>query len=46
MHDPRNAYRQYFDNDIRTLKLIRIMWMLDMPLDDIRRVMDGSEVLP
>lgn len=46
MRDPGNAYRQYSENDIRTLKLIRILRMLDMPLDDIRRIVEGSEVLP
>lgn len=46
MRDPGNAYRQYSENDIRTLKLIRILRMLDMPLEEIRRVADGSEVLP
>ena len=39
-----NAYRQYSAEDVRTLKLIRALRMLDMPLEDIRAVLNG--VLP
>lgn len=44
--DPNNDYRQYSDKDLHTLKLIRILRMLDMPLDDIRSVMEGTATLP
>ena len=45
-----NAYRDYTAGDIRTLKLIRMLRMLDMPLPVIQRVLNGeqplSEALP
>lgn len=44
--DPNNAYRRYSDSDLRTLKLIRMLRMLDMPLDDIRLVLEGTVFLP
>lgn len=44
--NPNNGYRQYSDNDLHTLKLIRILRMLDMPLDDIRSVLEGTAALP
>ena len=37
-----NAYRQYSAEDVRTLKLIRALRMLDMPLEDIRAVLNGT----
>lgn len=36
-----NDYREYSQEDIKTLKWIRAMRMLDMPLEDIRRVLSG-----
>lgn len=44
--DPNNDYRLYSDKDLHTLKLIRMLRMLDMPLDDIRAVLDGVSALP
>lgn len=44
--DPENDYRIYTDADVRTLKLIRILRTLDMPLEEIRAVLDGSTPLP
>lgn len=44
--DRNNAYRQYSDKDLHTLKLIRMLRMLDMPLDDIRSVLEGTAALP
>lgn len=41
-----NSYRQYSEADIRTLKLIRMLRMLDMPLEDIRQVLQGTLSLP
>lgn len=46
LRDPNNDYRQYSDKDLRTLKLIRMLRMLDMPLDDIRSVLEGKAALP
>lgn len=37
-----NDYREYSEDDIRTLKLIRILRMLDMPLPQIRTVLAGD----
>ena len=44
--DPENDYRIYTEEDIRTLKLIRTLRMLDMPLEEIRDVLAGSLPLP
>lgn len=41
-----NDYREYGDEDIRTLKLIRALRMLDMPLEEIRAVLSGELPLP
>lgn len=40
--NPENDYRIYTDQNVRTLKLIRALRMLDMPLEDIRAVLRGS----
>ena len=40
-----NAYRDYTTGDIRTLKLIRMLRMLDMPLPVIQRVLNGEQPL-
>ncbi len=40
--DPQNGYRTYSENDIRTLKLIRMLRMLDMPVEEIRAVLQGT----
>lgn len=37
-----NSYREYTDEDIRTLKLIRMLRMTDMPLEEIRGILSGS----
>ncbi len=44
--DPENDYRTYTEEDLRTLKLIRALRTLDMPLEDIRAVLQGSLALP
>lgn len=36
-----NDYREYSQEDIKTLKWIRAMRMMDMPLEDIRQVLSG-----
>lgn len=49
LHPQRNRsndYREYRDEDIHTLKLIRALRMLDMPLEEIRAVLSGSLSLP
>lgn len=40
-----NDYREYNNADIERLKWIRAMRMLDMPLEDIRQVLDGETPL-
>lgn len=37
-----NDYREYFEEEIRQLKLIRTLRMVDMPLEQIREVLDGK----
>lgn len=37
-----NDYREYSEGDITTLKLIRALRMLDMPLEKIRDVLEGK----
>ena len=37
-----NDYREYSDGDIRRLQLIRALRMVDMPLEQIREVVDGE----
>ena len=39
--DPGNGYRIYSEELVRTLKLIRILRMLDMPVEEIRGVLRG-----
>lgn len=38
----RNSYREYSDEDILRLKQIRLFRKLGMPLDEIRRLLDGE----
>ncbi len=40
--DPGNDYREYTEGDIRTLKRIRLLRTLDMPLETIREVLRGN----
>ena len=40
--NPENDYREYTQEHILTLKQIRMMRMLDMPLDRIRQVLQGQ----
>ena len=40
--NPQNDYREYTREHIHTLKQIRMMRMLDMPLDRIRLVLQGQ----
>lgn len=43
--NPNNDYREYDQEDIRTLKLIRTMRMLDMPLEQIKEMLSGNLAL-
>ena len=43
--NPENDYREYGPEHIRILKCIRLMRMLDMPLDQIRSVLEGKTAL-
>ena len=38
----RNSYREYSDEDILRLKQIRLFRKLGMPLDEIRRLLEGE----
>ena len=40
-----NDYREYSEEDIHRLKLIRALRMVDMPLEQIREVVDGKMAL-
>jgi DNA-binding transcriptional MerR regulator len=40
-----NDYREYCEEDIRRLQLIRALRMVDMPLEQIREVVDGRTEL-
>ena len=40
--NPENDYRIYTDADVRTLKLIRVLRTLDMPVENIRAVLSGT----
>ena len=43
--NPENDYREYNEEHIRILKQIRILRMLDMPLETIQRVLSGDVTL-
>ncbi len=40
--DTGNAYRDYSEEDLRRLKLIKMLRMLDMPIKEIGQVLDGT----
>lgn len=42
IRNQENDYREYTEEDIRVLKTIRMLRMLDMPLEEIGKVLDGS----
>ena len=46
IRNPGNDYRNYSEEDIRILKLIRLLRTLDMPLEQVREVLRGSLPLP
>lgn len=43
--NPENDYRQYTEENMRTLKLIRVLRSVDMPVEDIRDVLQGKTAL-
>ena len=48
LHPARNQdndYRDYSPQDIQRLKLIRALRMVDMPLEEIQKVLDGTATL-
>lgn len=42
VRDTGNAYRDYSEEDVRRLKLIKMLRMLDMPLKEIGQVLSGD----
>ena len=40
--NPENEYRIYSQADVRTLKLIRMLRTLDMPVEEIGTVLNGT----
>lgn len=40
-----NDYREYSEEDVERLKMIRMLRMVDMPIDQIRKVLDGDLAL-
>lgn len=44
--NPENDYRNYGPEDVRKLKIIRMLRMLDMPLEDVSKVLSGKLTLP
>ena len=40
--NPENDYREYGENHVDILKRIRVMRMVDMPLDQIKQVLEGT----
>ncbi len=43
--NPDNGYREYSENDVRILKVIKMLRMLDMPLEQIKLVLHEKENL-
>lgn len=41
-HRTENGYRDYSDTDLEELKKIKLLRQLDMPLDSIRKLQQGS----
>lgn len=48
LHPERNElnnYRQYTQEDVKTLLIIKMLRKLDMPIEDIRKIFSGEEAL-
>lgn len=43
--DEVSGYRKYGENEIRKIKFIKMLRMLDMPLEEIRKVLEEQETL-
>lgn len=39
--DPRTGYRYYHSNQLERARMIRLLRSMDMPLDDVKRVLDA-----
>lgn len=42
VRNPENDYREYTDEDISRLQKIKLFRKLDMPIEEIRKLLDGS----
>lgn len=42
----RNNYREYTENDVRTLRIIKVLRKLDVSIDEIHRILSGETALP
>ena len=45
VRDSGNAYRDYSEEDVRRLKLIKMLRMLDMPIKEIEQVLNKQASL-
>lgn len=45
MRNEENAYRTYSEEDIRTLKIIKLFRKLDMPIEEIRKLLSSEVAL-
>lgn len=43
--NPKNDYREYSETEVETLKLIRVLRMLDVPLEEVKLCIDGNLAL-
>ena len=44
LRDDNNGYRVYSEDDIKLLKLIKILRMLDMPVGEIKELLSGANL--
>ena len=40
--NPKNGYRSYDEADIRRIQLIKMLRMVDMPLEEIKKIFDEA----
>lgn len=43
--NPENDYREYSDKDIKQLKVIKVLRKLDMPIEEIRKILNHDITL-
>lgn len=41
-----NSYREYTESDVELLNLVKILRKLDLPIEDIRKIIDGEDTTP